>query len=83
VTTTDDDWGLADVLQDALTTPTRKVEYQEDRLTGSEQNVVDGLFAIAAALNRVATALQLLADGSVSPRMGDALEGLASLKYRE
>jgi hypothetical protein len=37
--------------------------------SGEQANIVDGLFAIARAINNVAVA--------ISPEMGDALKGLA------
>jgi hypothetical protein len=46
-------------------------------------NVVDGLFATARALEKIAVALSGIDSSLTTPRVGEALEGLASLKNRK
>jgi len=46
-------------------------------------NVVDGLFAIARGLEKVASALRDIDSSITHAKVGEALEGLASLKFRE
>jgi hypothetical protein len=50
-----------------------------ERYGDEEANIVDGLFAIARALNRISDRLAELVDCQASAKMGDALDGLASL----
>lgn len=49
----------------------------------NERTVADGLFAIAKAIDNLAAAIRSVDDSITHAKVGEALEGLASLKYRE
>lgn len=67
----------ADVLKTVLTSKT------ETDSSFNPATVVDGLFAIAKALDRVAEELRGIDQSLSHAKVGEALEGLASLKDRD
>jgi len=47
------------------------------------RSVADGLLEIASALMEVAAALRGIEEGLTTAKVGEALDGLASLKYKD